>query len=209
MERLQEAKRKLPNLNVGQYDVSKEQDRNAMYAWIEANFTELNVLINNAGIQRRVDFTKGMEDLLKSEDEIDINLKAQVHLSALFVPMLSRQKEAAIVNMSSGLGFVPLTVFPVYSATKAAIHSFTLSLRHQLRESSIRVFEVVPPTVHDTELKGKPIERAAWTVSASEVADAVVKGMREDTYEISIGPSMKWTSGTRQELDRIFSDINH
>jgi uncharacterized oxidoreductase len=209
MERLAEAKRRLPNLSVGRYDVSREQDRDAMYAWIGANFKELNILINNAGIQRRVDFTKGTEDLLKSEDEIDINLKAQVHLSALFVPMLSKQKEAAIVNMSSGLGFVPLTGFPIYSATKAAIHSFTMSLRHQLRASSIKVFEIIPPTVHDTELKGKPIEKAPWTVSASEVADAVVKGMGEDTFEISIGPSRKWTSSTRQELDQIFGEINH
>ena len=208
-ERLEEAKRKLPALSVGQYDVSREQDRNAMYAWIGANFKETNVLINNAGIQRRVDFTKGMDDLLKSEDEIDVNLKAQVYLSALFVPMLSKHKEAAIVNMSSGLGFVPLTVFPVYSATKAAIHSFTMSLRHQLRGTSVKVFEVIPPTVYDTELKGKPIERAAWTASSSEVAEAVVKGMGEDTFEIPIGPSKKWISSTRQELDQIFSEINH
>ncbi len=208
-DRLEEAKRKLNALSVGQFDVSREQDRNAMYAWVGRNFNEVNVLINNAGIQRRVDFTKGIEDLLKSEDEIDINLKAQVYLSALFVPMLSKQNEAAIVNMSSGLGFVPLTVFPVYSATKAAIHSFTMSLRHQLRETSIKVFEVIPPTVHDTELKGKAIERAAWTVSASEVAEAVVKGMGEDMFEIPIGPSKKWTSSTRRELDQFFSDINH
>jgi uncharacterized oxidoreductase len=159
-ERLEEAKRKLPALNVGQYDVSREHDRKTLYAWIEENFKELNILINNAGIQRRIDFTKGMEDLLKNEDEIDINLKAQIHLSAQFVPMLSKRKESAIVNMSSGLGFVPLTVFPIYSATKAAIHSFSLSLRHQLKGTSIKVFEVIPPTVHDTELKGKPIQRA-------------------------------------------------
>ena len=209
VDRLEEAKKRLPSLTVGRYDVSKEQDRNEMYAWIETNFKEINVLINNAGIQRRVDFTKGMDDLLKSEDEIDINLKAQVHLSALFVPMLSKQKEAAIVNMSSGLGFVPLTMFPIYSATKAAIHSFTISLRHQLRGTSIKVFEVIPPTVHDTELKGKPIERAEWTVSSSEVADAVVKGLGEDMFEIPIGPSRKWASSSRRELDQFFSDINH
>jgi uncharacterized oxidoreductase len=208
-DRLEGAKRKLPALNVRQCDVSKENDRKAMYAWIEENFKELNVLVNNAGIQRRVDFTKGTEDLLKNEDEIDINLKAQVYLSAQFVPMLSKQKEAAIVNMSSGLGFVPLTIFPIYSATKAAIHSFTMSLRHQLRETSVKVYEVIPPTVYDTELKGKPIERAEWTASSSEVAEAVVKGLEENVFEISIGPSKKWISSTKNELDQIFSNINH
>ena len=138
-----------------QCDVSKEKDRKTLYAWIEENFKELNVLVNNAGIQRRVDFTKGTDDLLKNEDEIEINLKAQIYLAAQFVPMFSKHKEAAIVNVSSGLGFVPLTIFPIYSATKAAIHSFTMSLRYQLRGTSIKVFEVIPPTVYDTELKGQ------------------------------------------------------
>src|ERR1039458_1463202 len=157
MDKLEDAKRRLPSLIVRQCGVSKEGDRRALYEWVEKEFNDLNVLVNNAGIQRRIDFTKGTEDLLRQEDEIDINFKAQVYVAARFVPLLSRQKEAAIVNVSSGLGFVPLTVFPIYSATKAAIHSFTMSLRFQLRKTSVKVFEVIPPTVHDTELKGKPI----------------------------------------------------
>ncbi|MDA4127700.1 MAG: SDR family NAD(P)-dependent oxidoreductase [Thaumarchaeota archaeon] len=208
-DRLEDAKRRLPALSVKQCDVSKEYDRKNMYAWIEENFKELNVLVNNAGIQRRVDFTKGTDDLLKNEDEIEINLKAQIYLAAQFVPMLSKQKDAAIVNVSSGLGFVPLTIFPIYSATKAAIHSFTMSLRYQLRGTSVKVFEVIPPTVYDTELKGEPIENAAWTVSSSEVAEAVVKGLEEDEFEIAMGPSKKWISSTRNELDLTFGNINH
>jgi uncharacterized oxidoreductase len=208
-DKLEDAKRRIPALIVKQCDVSKDEDRKTLYAWIEENFKGLNVLVNNAGIQRRVDFTKGADDLLNNEDEIDINLKAQVYLTALFVPMFSKHKEAAIVNVSSGLGFVPLTIFPIYSATKAAIHSFTMSLRQQLRGTSIKVFEVIPPTVYDTELKGKPIEKAEWTVSSSEVAEAVVQGMEEDEYEIAIGPSKKWISSSKSELDQVFSNINH
>ena len=208
-DKLEDAKRRLPALSVKQCDVSKEEDRKALYAWIEEDFKELNVLVNNAGIQRRVDFTKGTNDLLKNEDEIEINLKAQIYLAAQFVPMFSKHKEAAIVNVSSGLGFVPLTIFPIYSATKAAIHSFTMSLRYQLRGTSIKVFEVIPPTVYDTELKGKPTEKAEWTVSSSEVAEAVVQGLEEDEYEIAMGPSKKWISSTKDELDQTFSNINH
>jgi uncharacterized oxidoreductase len=207
-DKLDAAKKRLPALTVKRCDVSNESDRKALYAWIGENFKELNVLVNNAGIQRRVDFTKGDEDLAKGEDEIDINFKAQVYLAATFVPMLSKQKQAAIVNVSSGLGFVPLTVFPIYSATKAAVHSFTKSLRHQLRGSSIKVFEVIPPTVHDTELKGKPIEKAEWSVSSAEVAEAVVKGMGADEYEIAIGPSKRWVSSSKVELDQAFTNIN-
>jgi uncharacterized oxidoreductase len=207
-DKLEAAKKKLPALSVKQCDISKESEREALYAWIQENFKELNVLINNAGIQRRVDFTKGAEDLTTKEDEIDINFKAQVYLAARFVPILSKQKQAAIVNVSSGLAFVPMAMFPIYSATKAAIHSFTTSLRHQLRGTSIRVFEVIPPVIHDTELKGKPVEKADWTVSSSEAAEAVVKGLEEDSYEIAIGPSRRWMSSTKSELDQAFSNIN-
>ncbi len=209
MEKLEEAKRRLPSLNVRQADVSKESDRRALYDWVEREFKDLNLLVNNAGIQRRIDFTKGAEDLLEQEDEIDINFKAQVYLAARFVPLLSRQKEAAIVNVSSGLGFVPLTVFPIYSATKAAIHSFTMSLRFQLRKTSVKVYEVIPPTVYDTELKGKPIEKAEWTASSSEVAEAVVKGLEGDVFEIAVGASRRWLSSSKSELDQAFGNINH
>jgi uncharacterized oxidoreductase len=209
MDKLEDAKRRLPSLIVRQCDVSKEGDRRALYEWVEKEFNDLNLLVNNAGIQRRIDFTKGTEDLLRQEDEIDINFKAQVYLAARFVPLLSRQKEAAIVNVSSGLGFVPLTVFPIYSATKAAIHSFTMSLRFQLRKTSVKVFEVIPPTVHDTELKGKPIEKAEWSVPSSEVAEAVVKGLEGDVLEIAVGPSKRWLSSSKSELDQAFGNMNH
>ena len=209
MDKLEDAKRRLPSLIVRQCDVSKEGDRRALYEWVEKEFNDLNLLVNNAGIQRRIDFTKGTEDLLRQEDEIDINFKAQVYLAARFVPLLSRQKEAAIVNVSSGLGFVPLTVFPIYSATKAAIHSFTMSLRFQLRRTSVKVFEVIPPTVHDTELKGKPFEKAEWSVSSSEVAEAVVKGLEGDVLEIAVGPSKRWLSRSKSELDQAFGNMNH
>ncbi len=208
-DRLEDAKKRNPSLIARQCDVSKKDDRRDLYTWIKGSYEGLNVLVNNAGIQRRVDLTKGTEDLLKYEDEIEINLRAQIYLAAQFVPLLSGHKESAIVNVSSGLGFVPLTIFPVYSATKAAIHSFTMSLRHQLRRTSIRVFEVIPPTVYDTYLKGKPIERAEWTMSSSEVAEATIHGLEADQYEIAIGPSKKWLSSTKDELDKIFSEINH
>ncbi len=207
-ERLAEAKKKLPDIEVKRCDVSKAGERKLLVDWINSNYRETNILVNNAGIQRQVDFKKGAEDLMKSDDEIDINLKAQVYLSAQLVPMLMKRSESAIVNVSSGLGFVPLSRFPVYCATKAAIHSFTLSLRHQLRDTSVKVFEIIPPTVHDTGLKGKPIEKTDWSVSASEVASAAVKGIIEDQYEIAIGPSKAWVSGSREDLDKIFRNIN-
>jgi short-subunit dehydrogenase involved in D-alanine esterification of teichoic acids len=83
-----------------------------------------------------------------------------------------------------------------------------MSLRHQLKETNIKVFELIPPTVHDTELKGKPIEKQEWTVSAAEVADALADGMEKDSYEIPVGPTKRWASASRAELDEAFSRIN-
>ncbi len=169
----------------------------------------INVLVNNAGIQRALDLKKGAEDIKANDDEISINLRAQIYLAASFVPLFSqRQGESAIVNVSSGLGFVPLARFPVYCATKAAIHSFTVSLRYQLRETPVRVFEVIPPTVYDTELKGKPLPRSDWTVSSAEVADAVVNGMGRDEPEISVGPTKGWLAAYKGDLDAAFTRMN-
>lgn len=119
--KLAEAKGKLPLIHTRVCDVSKDKDRRELFAWARANFPNLNILVNNAGIQRMIDLTKGIE-ALAGEDEIEINLKACVHLSALFIPFFMEKKEAAIVNVSSGLGFVPLAIMPVYCATKAALH---------------------------------------------------------------------------------------
>ncbi|HTY90683.1 MAG TPA: SDR family NAD(P)-dependent oxidoreductase, partial [Methanocella sp.] len=153
---LASAKKKLPQIHVKQCDVSKEPEREALYAWAVASFPGLSVLVNNAGVQRMIDFRKGTEDLLchraaDGEDEIEVNFRALVYLSALFTPHLMKQKDAAIVNVSSGLAFYPMAPMPVYCATKAAVHTFSLTLRQQLEGTSVKVFELIPPMV-DTNL---------------------------------------------------------
>jgi uncharacterized oxidoreductase len=117
-------------VNAIRRDVSDAEERSALLDWTTRNFPDLNILVNNAGIQRQIDFRKGTKDLSAAEDEIETNLRAPVQLSALFIPHFMKQEEAAIVNVSSGLAFIPLAAVPVYCATKAAIHSFSLSLRH-------------------------------------------------------------------------------
>jgi uncharacterized oxidoreductase len=138
--KLREAKTKLPQVHTKVCDLSKDDERRLLYEWARYNFNEVNILVNNAGIQRMIDLKKGINELSAGEDEIEVNLKACVHLSALFIPSFLKKKEAAIINVSSGLCFVPIAIMPVYCATKAAIHSFTLSLRHQLRDTSVKVF---------------------------------------------------------------------
>ena len=103
-----------------------------------------------------IDFKKGTEDLLRhrsedGEDEIEVNLRALVYMTALFTPHLLKRKEAAIINVSSGLAFYPMAPMPVYCATKAAVHSFSITLRQQLEGTPVKVFELIPPMV-DTNL---------------------------------------------------------
>jgi len=208
--KLKDAKSKLPQIHTRVCDLSKEKEREALYNWIESNFQDINVLVNNAGIQRMIDFTKGISELSDGENEIGINLTAPVHLSAYFIPELLKRKESAIINVSSGLGFIPIAVMPVYCATKAAIHSFSLSIRHQLRNTSIKVFEVIPPMV-DTELdKGARDERGQVDkgIPPEEVAIATLKALEENEYEIAIGMAQNLRMGARNNPEQIFQGIN-
>lgn len=208
--KLKDAKSKLPQIYTRVCDLSKEKEREALYNWVKSDFKDINILVNNAGIQRMIDFKKGISELSVGEDEIDINLKALIHLSAYFIPDLLKQKESAIINVSSGLGFVPIAFMPVYCATKAAIHSFSLSLRHQLRNTSIKVFEVIPPTV-DTELdKGARDRRGQKDkgIPPVEVARATLKGLEKNEYEIAIGMAQNLLMGARNNPEQIFQMIN-
>jgi uncharacterized oxidoreductase len=117
--------------------------------------------VNNAGVQRDVDFTKGTAEFEAGANEIRINL-APIIVAGLFVLHLTGRNGAAIINVSSGLGFVPAAKMPAYSASKAGLHAFTMAFRRQVLPLGIKVFEVVPPAV-DTELN--PEGRAARVAS--------------------------------------------
>ena len=207
--KLKEAKDKLPQIQAKVCDVSREKERESLFNWVKDNFRDLNVLINNAGIQRMVNLKKGTQDLFSGENEVETNLIAPIHLSAYFIPLLLKKKESAIINVSSGLGFVPIASMPVYCATKAAIHSFTVSLRYQLRDTSIKVFEIVPPAV-DTELgKGTTEEGDEYRgISPSEVAKAALTAMANNEYDIVVGEAKGLVMGARTNPEQAFQKIN-
>ena len=210
-DKLLEAKSKLPQLHTKVCDLSKGEERKALYNWIRSNFKDINILVNNAGIQRMVDFRKGISSLHEDENEIDTNLVAPIHLSAYFIPDLMQQKESAIINVSSGLAFVPIAAMPIYCATKAAMHSFSMSIRYQLKETSIKVFEIMPPMV-DTDLdKGARDERGQKDkgIPPSEVAKTTLKALQKDEYEILVGTSQYLQMEARNNSEKIFLSINH
>ncbi|MBV1705373.1 MAG: SDR family oxidoreductase [Hyphomicrobiales bacterium] len=115
---------------------------------------DLNVLLNNAGIMPIEDLTADVVDVSAAEAVIATNLLAPIRLTAALLPHLRRRARSAVINVSSGLAFVPLAITPTYNATKAAIHSYTMSLRRQLRETSVEVIEIVPPGVQTDLMPG-------------------------------------------------------
>ena len=204
-QRLLAAKKRIPRLNIRVCDVSRPASRRALVQWIVSEFPNLNILVNNAGIQRTVDFRKGARDLPDADIEVATNLIAPIHLSGLLISRLKRQKRAAIVNISSGLAFTPLAAVPVYCATKSAIHSISLTLRFQLRDTPVRVFEVAPPMV-STELSGnrRRTESDEYSMSPDEVARGIIDAMENDTYEVALGPA----AGLYKKREALFATIN-
>src|SRR5688572_6958078 len=109
--KLIEAKNKIAKLNIRVCDIGQKAEREALYQWATTEFPNINMLFNNAGIQKEVDFTTGAYNVNGEENEVEINFTAAVHLSALFIPyFLKQQNECAVVNVTSGLAFIPLKI---------------------------------------------------------------------------------------------------
>ena len=210
--KLQQAKRKLPGIHIKRFDLAKEEERRKLFRWVTSNFSDVNILVNNAGIQRQFDFTsrKIVKPFPPRDDEVAINLIAPIRLCALFTPNLSKKKKAAILNISSGLAFVPIAMMPIYCATKAALHSFTTSLRHQLRNTTVRVFEVAPPATDtglDRTFAGKQ-ENAYRGITAREVAAAVIEGMRTDNELIIVRQAQDLYQASLHNPAAVFKRLN-
>ncbi|HKH47984.1 MAG TPA: SDR family NAD(P)-dependent oxidoreductase [Thermoanaerobaculia bacterium] len=203
-EKLREAQAAHPEMKVRICDVAEAAERRALFEWAVREHPGLNVLVNNAGIQRRVRLTEP-EEWEESRQEIAINLEAPLHLSALFIPHLLQQQRPAILNVTSGLAFVPLAGVPIYCATKAALHSFTLSLRHQLAGTPVQVIEIVPPAVN-TDLGGPGLH--TFGVPLDELADAVMTRLAGEDAEIPYGFAAQASRASRDEIDTMFQRMN-
>jgi uncharacterized oxidoreductase len=199
---LAEVRRALPSVVTVVSDVADPAQRASLANEVTARFPALDVVIHNAGIQRAVDLRR-LEPWTRTREEIAINLEGPMHLSALLLPHLLARPSAAIVNVSSGLAFVPSAGVPIYSATKAALHSYTLSLRHQLRNTVVEVVEVVPPAVH-SNLGGSH----AFGAPTAEYADTVMAQLAEGRAEITYQFSADASQASRATLDAMFARLN-
>lgn len=174
-------------------DVTDPKAISSVARQVIQEFPALNCVFNNAGVQNAIDVS-GASELAEQAlvEEVHANLLGVIRVAGAFLPHLKRQENAVLMNVSSGLAFVPLARFPVYCATKAATHSYTLSLRHQLRGSGVKVIELIPPYVA-TNLGGST--KRASNPNAPQpmpLLTFIAETMKEltgDADEIAIGPS--------------------
>jgi uncharacterized oxidoreductase len=185
-------------------DVSQANERIELAAWATREFPALNILVNNAGIQRRLALAED-EPWSATHEELAANLEAPIHLSRLFIPHLRERPRPSIINVTSGLAFAPLAATPVYCASKAALHSFTLSLRRQLADTPIRVVEILPPAV-DTDLGGPGLH--TFGIPIAELMDGVIPRLEQGELEIAHGFAAQSSQASRGELDAMFDRMN-
>jgi uncharacterized oxidoreductase len=204
--KLDAARNKLRGVHTFTGDVTRKADRQALFRWTEENFPSLNILINNAGVQGMADLKKGLQGLPQEVNEIGTNLVAPIQLGAQYMPSFLKKDTAAIMNVTSGLGFVPIAAMPIYCATKAALHSFTVSLRHQMKNTSIKVFEIIPPMVA-TELGGTEFSTARG-MQPAVLAEEALKAIAEDRFEIPIGEAAGLINGSKTDFDKTFQRLN-
>ena len=192
-----------PGLVTRVCDLAREEDRAALVDWVVAEHPALDLLVNNAGIQRRIRLD-APEPWADTRQELAINVDAPIHLALALLPHL-RRRGGAIVNVTSGLSFVPYVAAPVYSATKAALHSFTLSLRHQLAGSGVRVVEIIPPAVN-TDLGGVGLHDAGAPLE--HFADEVVARLVAGEEEIAYGHARPRAAAAHDAFDEFFARMN-
>jgi uncharacterized oxidoreductase len=198
---LQEVADKFPGVITRVCDLEIEAERIDLYKWVATNYPDLNVLINNAGIQQWMNVSDA-DFYERATHEINTNVVAPVHLTTLFLNLPSLN---TIINVTSGLAFIQLSKVPVYCATKAFFHSFTQSLRHQLQAKNIEVIEMIPPALN-TDLGGKGLHDGQPAVA--DFVDAVFMQMAEGKNELTFGFSEVMANATPDMIKATFTKMN-
>lgn len=198
---LQEATEKLPSVITKQSDLSTGEGRTELFEWIKNEHPDLNILVNNAGIQNWVKI-EDADFMERAKAEIVTNIEAPLHLVHLFIQLPALK---TIINVTSGLSFAPFAKVPVYSATKAFFHSFTWSLRYLLNPRGIEVIEMIPPALN-TDLGGKGLHDHAPPVS--DFVDAVFAQIKEGKDELTFASSETRAKASAEELKAGFRQMH-
>jgi uncharacterized oxidoreductase len=183
---LGEIKAKNPKLHTIQSDVADPAQIAALAARVKAEFPSLDVLMNNAGIMLYKNLATPTADLAGLMTEMNVNVGGVIRTTSAFIDILTANK-GTVINMSSALAFVPLPCTPIYSATKAAIHSYTQSLRFQLEEAGVEVIELMPPAVK-TDMTADLSEAEGVTlIDPDELVKLTFKSLRAGAREVRPG----------------------
>lgn len=183
VEKLKEAQKMLPDLIIYPCNIASEHECEVFAKWIEASYPQVNILINNAAIIHRTAFIEDDLILQKMDDEVSTNFEAPVRLIKLLYPILIKNKNSKVINITTGLVYVPRGVYTFYNAVKSALHSFTQVLRYQLKNEPIQIIEVLFPVVNTPWHNGKPPKIA---ISSEKAVAEMFKGLAKNKLEIRI-----------------------
>jgi uncharacterized oxidoreductase len=186
--KLDQTKRKLPNVHTFQSDVSDPEAISQLFDNVTRQFPELNILINNAGEMRKLNLLDPTIDQDNINREIAINLSGPVRMVQQFLPHLLKQKSAAILNVTSGLAFIPFPLSPIYGATKSGLRAYTQSLRVQLKKTNIKVFDLVAPgakTPLNDKFGGDVDSR--MMMEPDKLVKVAIHGLTKNKFEILPG----------------------
>jgi uncharacterized oxidoreductase len=189
--KLDRAKQKLPGLHTFRSDVGDLRAIDSLFNQVTEAFPALNVLVNNAGIMRKLNLQSGAHDLNDITLEVETNLIGPIRMVQRFLSHLKAQPAAAILNVSSGLAFVPLPLSPVYCAAKAGLHSFTQSLRVQLKTTHIKVFELAAPLTQTSLVDAFDPEdlEGSTAMKVDQMVGIAIDALSRDRFEIRPGQS--------------------
>jgi uncharacterized oxidoreductase len=188
-EKLLETKLKLPPVHVIQSDVRKPDNIVELYDEVTREFPELNILINNAGEMRKISLHHD-HDLNDITREIEINLMGPIRMVQQFLPHLKQKKNAMILNVTSGIALMPFPLSPVYGASKSGLRSYTQALRVQLKNTNIKVIELVAPgsgTPLNEKFRNEDGFNWKMLMAPEKIVDVGIKGMQRDKAEIFPG----------------------
>jgi uncharacterized oxidoreductase len=183
-EKLENVKKEYPEIEIFQCDLAKSEECKRLADWIRTEHPDCNMLVNNAAIVHRTNFHDDQEVIVKAQDEIYTNFMAPIMLSKMLIPVLEKNSNPKIINVTSGLVYMPKAVYPFYNSTKAALHSFTQVIRMQLKESPIEVIEMMYPAVDTPWHNGNP---PAIAIKPELAVQEALTRLEKGETEIKVG----------------------
>ena len=203
--KLEKAKQQYPALEIKECDITNAEQIRALLGEVEHKYGGIDLLINNAGLLEQVDYRNPIDSFEMHEYEVNVDFTGPLRMIHYFLPMLKNRKESAVVNVTSGLAFVPLSLAPVYCASKAGLHSWTRSFRYQMTNTPVKVFELMPPLVETdmvSDFKGQTM------MQPDVVARDLIKALLADKFEITPGQASQLKMMSRLAPKFIFKMLN-